>query len=696
MSVITEYPGWFVLLCVAAGLVYAGALYLHDRFNRTYGTALAWILGALRFTGIFLLAFFLLKPLLRLTSHDVQKPILVVAVDNSQSLVLSADSARFRNGTFAGSLQQLISQFGDGYEVMTYEFGESVNEGLDSLNFEDKVSDISGLADDLYNRLNGRNLGAVILASDGLYNRGSNPVQAFQKLKVPVYTLALGDTTVRRDVLIADAAHNRLAYLGNKFPVEITVQARRTSGATLNLTVSGKKGNLFSETIQVNGSSFSKTTTVLLEAEETGIQRYTIQVTPVQGEVTLLNNRKDIFVDVLDTRQKVLIAGASPHPDMGAIADALRSQESYQVESVLASEAESNTAAYSLIVCHQLPAANGLGMPLIRDALSRNIPVLFVWGAQTDYQAFNDLQTGFALEGYSGSLTDMKGVWSEGFSLFNTDEQTRDMFPSLPPLSVPFGDFSFSPGASAALMRQVGSIKTQTPLIAFNKLQDNKVGLVSGEGLWRWKLLSYAQFESHEPFTQFVTKSVQYLASREDKSFFRVNGDNDFDENENIIFSAELYNESYEPLNDREVSMVITNENGDAYNYTFSAVNGQYRLDAGQLPVGNYRYTAKASNGVQEMTVNGQFSVSPLLLESLNTVADHILMNQIAQENGGQMVLPDQMSTLPEQIAQAKTIRPMSFENTKLNDLIDYKWLLVIIIAMFGLEWLLRKRAGTY
>ena len=35
-------------------------------------------------------------------------------------------------------------------------------------------------------------------------------------------------------------------------------------------------------------------------------------------------------------------------------------------------------------------------------------------------------------------------------------------------------------------------------------------------------------------------------------------------------------------------------------------------------------------------------------------------------------------------------------ENKQLDDLINYKWILFLLIFLLGLEWLLRKRAGTY
>jgi hypothetical protein len=44
---------------------------------------------------------------------------------------------------------------------------------------------------------------------------------------------------------------------------------------------------------------------LVLDANEVGVQQYRIGVTQVSNEVTTVNNTKDIFVEVLDVRQKI-------------------------------------------------------------------------------------------------------------------------------------------------------------------------------------------------------------------------------------------------------------------------------------------------------------------------------------------------------------------------------------------------------
>jgi len=695
MSIITQAPAWLMMFCLLAGIVYAGALYFRDRFNRTYGTPLATALGVLRFICITLISLFLLKPLIKTIERNVEKPIVVIAQDNSQSLIVGADSNYYKND-YKKQLAEFAASFGEDYDVRTFSFGERVHEGIDSLNFAEQLTDYSDFLDEVYTRFSGRNLGAVIMASDGLYNKGSNPVHSYKKLNVPVYTIALGDTTIHKDALIANISANRLAYLGNRFPMEIMVEGRKAAGETVTLTVSRKGNVLYSQSIAFAEERSFQKIALTLDAGEVGLQRYTLSITRLQDEITYANNSQDIFIDVLDSRQKVLLLAYAPHPDIQALRSAIAENESYQVDVRLAKEFNGNLQDYSIIIWHQLPALGGIGSSLITSALEKKIPGLFVWGTSTDFNAFNSLNLGVSLGNYRSNTTDIQGSIQESFSTFNWESSFPAIVRMLPPLQVPFGDLSFSPGIQTSVVQQVGTIKTTKPLIAFNEIRENKFGFILGEGIWRWRSTSFQQSESHESFNELVTKSVQYLAAKDDKSLFRVNGKNDFSENEDIVFDAELYNASYEAVPGREISMKIKNEDGKEFNYLFSANGEMYRLNAGRLPVGNYSYEAKASSEGNPLTERGEFSVSPLQLEIINTIADHRLMNQFARENNGIMVNAGEMNKLTEEIRAKKEIVSVSYENKQLDELINVRWLCALILILLSTEWLLRKRAGTY
>ncbi len=695
MTIITDAPSWLILACILMGAVYAGALYFRDRFNRTYGSRLAGLLAAMRFGVVTLIAFFLLKPLIKTIQREVEKPIIIIAQDNSQSLSLVKDSAMYKT-TYLDQLKSLKDALGEDYDVRSYSFGDQIREGLDSISLQEKETNFSGLLEEINTKFAGRNLGALIIGSDGIYNKGSNPIYAYNKLNAPVYTVALGDTTVRKDALIAEVAANRLAYLNNKFPISISVEGRKCAGETVQVTVSHKGNTVFSQPVTFDGNRSSKTIDLTQDAKTVGLQKYTVTISNLNGEITYANNRKDVFIEVLDSRQKVLILASSPHPDVNAMREAIASNDAYSISTELVSKFNGNINDYNLIIFHQLPSSGSQGLNLVKNAIDQNIPSLFIWGANTDFNAFNTLGLGYALSGYRNTNTDINAAVMEGYSLFQIEKITADLIATAPPLSVPFGDFEVSPGANIFVRQQVGQISTSKPLIAFNKKNENKIGLIAGEGIWRWRINAFRQFETHDVFNGMVSKMVQYLASKEDKSLFRVNGPTDFPENIAISFDAELYNASYEAVIDKEISMVIKNEEGREFPYTFSPLNGRYKLNAGSLPVGNYTYVASTVSEGQTLKEIGEFSVSPLQAELTNTIADHKLLAQFARENGGEMVYPDAVNSLVEKIKAREEITSVSYETKQLNDLINFRWLLFLILLLLGGEWLLRKRAGTY
>src|SRR5262249_48248150 len=152
-----------------------------------------------------------------------------------------------------------------------------------------------------------RNVGAVVVASDGLYNSGSNPLYFSGTLKAPVYTIALGDTNAQKDLLIGEIRYNKTAFLNNTFPVEVTVKRRQLGGTSTVLTVKEDSASLFSKQFTVTGNKFQQVIPVYLDAKKKGIHHYEVAIQPVAGEVTTANNRKDIYVEVEETKRKVLI-----------------------------------------------------------------------------------------------------------------------------------------------------------------------------------------------------------------------------------------------------------------------------------------------------------------------------------------------------------------------------------------------------
>src|ERR1041385_6230713 len=198
----------FIILCIALGIGYAWLLY---RTKHTWGQTTNRILFFVRALAVSLAAFLLIGPILKLTTNQFEKPELVFLVDNSQSVdeVLGPGKKKQLDDNFLSQSQALQDA---GYSVEMRGFNNTA------------TSDIHGALRSITSDYEGKNLAGIVLASDGVYNSGPSPL--YTTLRIPVYTIGIGDTTQRVDLALKNIAFNKIAYPGNRFPVraEVLVQ----------------------------------------------------------------------------------------------------------------------------------------------------------------------------------------------------------------------------------------------------------------------------------------------------------------------------------------------------------------------------------------------------------------------------------------------------------------------------------------
>jgi len=546
------------------------------------------------------------------------------------------------------------------------------------------------LFDEIETRYANRNLGAVILATDGLYNKGSNPVYASEKIKSPIYTIALGDTTIKKDLVLLDVEHNRLAYLGNEFPLQVVVQAKKLKNSVSTLTIQKGNSTLFTQKININSDAFTTTIPVYLEAKNVGLQHYKVKLSSLDNEMTLANNQRDVFIEVLDSRQKVLILSDAPHPDVAAIKESIEANQNYEVESFTVNKFNKSLKHYNLVILHKLPNRDEPATKIMNEIKASDIPVWIISGANTILKS--DLSVNTTIQ----RTNECEAVLDQNFPLFTVSDELRKAYKYFPAVVCPYGTFPQANGSNTLFYQRIGMVETQMPLMAFSTFGENKMAVFYGEGLWRWRLQDFAAHSNHDLFDEFISKTVQYLAVKVDKSFFKVSSPSAFFENEHILLKAELYNDSYELINEPEITVVIKDANDKKYNFTFGKTSDAYRLDAGMMPVGEYKYEAKVKVGNKLYAQRGVFHIMPLNVESFNTVADHQLLYTIAQTHGGELFYPNELDKLFEKINSREDIRSVSYTHNTLSDLINLKWIFFLILLLLATEWFVRKRNGLY
>lgn len=697
MNLIIAYPAWFIVLCALVGLAYAFGLYWRETSMGEQGGRKNLFLGFLRWATVTIICLLLLDPVMRTVITEQKAPVIVLAQDNSESI--RAGMSEEAQAQYALKINALRAALAERYELKTYSFGDEVREQF-PLDYVDKITNISRIFDEVYDLYANQNLGAVIVASDGIFNQGNNPVYSAAKLNVPIFAIALGDTTRKKDLVLKKTYNNQIAYLGDKFSVQIDLAAVNCVGVPTRLQIrrgSNSGALVFEKTITVDKADFFLTEEALIEATQSGVLKYNVSLSPVDGEATTANNTRDFYIEVIDSRQKILLFAESPHPDLGALKRMIDENKNYQTEIAYPETQKEALTKYDFVVLHQLPSTRNPISSQLALLQEKRIPHLFIVGTQSNTNALTQTQGLLSVVGRPNQTNDVTGLLAPTFNLFTLDEKLGQLLPKFPPLTAPFGDFSARAGATVVLTQKIGSVDSKYPLLVVGEERGVKKGVLAAEGIWKWRLFDYTQHQSFALFDELFNKLIVYLSAKEDKRKFRAFASNTlYRENEKISLDAELYNANYERINTPEATVEITDAAGKKYPFTFSKTANAYTLPVGLLPVGEYKFEAKTQYNGETFKAGGAFSVQAIQLEIFETTADHRLLAAIAEKNGGELLYPDQIASLLQRIDAKGYAKPVLYDSVTTRSLIHLKWIFFLLFGLLTLEWLCRRYWGSY
>jgi hypothetical protein len=688
MKILLDYPAWIYAVCILVGMVFSFLLYRNDKFYSSLSKQLKYTLLSLRFLLGFLLTFLLFNPQIFSKRKIIDKPIISFVIDNSQSVVSSSDSSLILKDLLL-KVDALKQKLGDKFVVHSYVFGEQLK-STDTINFSDKLTDFSEAFTSLSDRYYNQNLSSVVVVSDGISNHGNNALYPQYFSSTKLYTIAVGDTSVRKDIAITNVQNNNIAFLGNKFPLNVSIKAHYFKGKPLTLSVFKGNQEIFTTIINCNNNSFFHDELIMLEAKQIGVVKYTLKIKQEQGEYSYANNSYDIFIDVINSKQSILLLANAPHPDLAAIRNSLSKNINYAVDVAYAYNFKESTKPYDVVVLHNLP--NKSANTHIEKLLNSKVSKWLITGSDANYNLLNN---------HGISLTNVNGFTEAGmhvnnsFSLF--DISNMNISHELPPLKTPFAA-NYGVSVQHVLLNQkIGTNKTNLPLMGFFQQRDIKYCYTLGEGMWRWRLVEYQRTNNTLFFDALIQKTIQYLYVKEDKSLFKVLlNKNSFQENEQVVLRAELYNKTYELVNSADVSLELSNSKGEKFNYEFSKTNAAYTLNLGTLPSDTYSYIAETNFNEEKFQKSGAFMVSALQKELVNTQANHQLLMALSAKYDGKMFYHNQLNELQSVLMDDNNFPAIIRYEESTEPIVNLFWILVLLISIAALEWFIRKRNGAY
>lgn len=715
-SVEISLDGNSIAFILAACVAVAAAILFYRSTLPAVSPLMRAILSFLRAVALGLIVFLAFAPAVRLVSSSEQLPLLGIVIDGTESMKLrEGGTERYRivdsllrapsAASLASSSRELLLVVGPGLRQVST---------IDSVSYDGPLTDLAAAMEDLEQRHRRMPFNAILLISDGAYNRGEHPVYAAEKLGIPIVAVGLGDTTEGRDVLVARIAANSIAYEGIESPVDVTIRSSGAAGERVEVRLLTDGRTVASAPLVLSSGTREYAVRLGYVPEGTGMKKYTVTVSGISNELTAENNRRTFFSRVLKSKLRVMILAGGPSPDLTAVRFTLNAVDRFTVTAFPQRarggwHGQTPTTALldsaDCVVLVGFPTAStppGFLQSLTESLVSRRTPVLFIGGRDVDHARARSLGELLPFTASMPSQTEqLIGVEPAASERANqllslSRPEGAEVWKRLPPAYATLTVFTPRPGASVLAESQNQGGLPGSPLILTRSVAGQKSVAVLAHGIWRWRLMAQGRPETATLLADFLTASVEWLTTREDSRPFRVSPSRPvFAQGEPADLTAELYDANNRPVQNAEVTLTVRAGETRVSTAMRAIGNGRYEARIDGLTEGDYTFEGRATEGSTALgTDGGRFAVGGVNVEFQDTRMNRSALQEMATATGGAFFTVGGFDGAVAAVRSLPSFVPNRVEHDRRFDLWTLPALLGAIIALFSIEWYLRKRSG--
>lgn len=651
-------------------------------YKTKFTTKTKWIYGSLRFITFFSFLILLINPKFKTNTYSIVKPSLPVLIDNSKSI------NEFNQGNKVIALIKTIrenSTLNNKFDVEYYTFGSELKI-MDSLTFDEKTTNIFD-ALNLTNSVYNQEIAPTLLVTDGNQTLGSDYEYIASQFKNPIYPIIVGDSIKYSDLKIESIFSNRYTFLKNKFPVELTIVYQGTSPVKSNLEIKRGSTVVHRQSLSFSENDNAKIIQVILPSSEIGLQKYSAQIYPLINEKNIQNNTKEFAVEVIDQSTNILLVSDIIHPDVGVIKKSIESNKQRNVTINTPDEALKNLIDSQLIILYQ---PNRNFSALFQEIKKFNKNTITFTGLQTDWGFLNNNQINFIKE-ITNQEELSQGDLNSNFSYFLTEDIG---FLDFRPLNTFFGTLTILNKSEFLLDQFINGYFTESPLLAIIESDLRREAIWDGEGLWKWRAQSYIESQDHRKFDLFMENIIQYLSSYGKRSRLELNFKNIYYNHNSIKISAQFFDKNFVFNPNANISIRIKNmETKELFISPLILKKNYYEIDLSTMNAGDYSFNVTLEDDVK-LTRTGTFTIIDYNIEQQFLNADVTKLTRLATNTNGNISLLSDSYKVLENLANNYNFKQIQKESEIIKPLIEFKYILMLIIISLSLEWLMRKYNG--
>ena len=668
---------WFIIAFVLSGSL--GYYQYYYRVKKP--TKVNFLLVIIRSLVFFLLMLVLLNPSITKESIINQKAKLSVLVDNSSSITF------FKKDSLVHAILQNFKthkKLNKRFDINYYSFGNLFQQS-DSFSFDENQTDIS-MPLERISKIQKNASNAIVLLSDGNQTIGND--YEYTSIKDPVFPIVIGDTTEYQDVKIAQINVNRYSFINNQFPIESILQYEGTQTIKLRYSLENNGKIIFSERINFSEKNNSHILKTFIKATKEGTNFFTSKIEYLENEKNIVNNSKNFSVEVIDKQSEILIVSSFYHPDLGALKKAIESDKQRKVTIRIVDNKNIQLNNYQLVVLYQ---PNNKFNIIIDQLNSNKSSFMLITGSKTDWLFLNNKSLGINKK----NINQLENYTARFYNGFLNFSQKNIGFENFPPMIDYYGETTVSIPHQTLLYQNINGFSSQNPLLATANHNNQKKVFLFGEGLWKWRSSSFLKNNSFQYFDEFIGNLVQYASNKKIRNRLDLDITSFYNANSSIQIGAFYVDENYRFDDRATILFTIKNKNKNSKKkktFPFSLSGSSYQLELTSLEAGEYEYTIEVDG--QNISKKGTFKVNEFLVEEQFTNANSYKLELLAQKTNGKLYFEDKHRLVIDDLVTDNRFSTIQKSKKTIDKLVNWQWIMLLIIGLLSLEWFIRKYIG--
>lgn len=596
----------------------------------------------------------------------------------------------------------------------------------------------------------GNRVAAIVVVSDGRDTVAEDPqdmASRFGQRGIPVFTVPVGDASEACNVRVTELWAPETVPQKDPFTIQAQVQVHNVDAPQLQVELRQSPIDapetdagtvVASQSVALESGKSAYSVSFAPKPEQAGRFRYTVSVPVLAEEIIDSDNRRSANVQVLDQKLRILLIAGGPSWDYRMVRTLLTRDATVDLSCWLQSlsanlrQDGTTTIDHLPVTPAELFVYDGILMMdanpeeftdpwlvLLHDFVSKHGGGLF-WMAGPSYteQAMTQTRAGGIREmlpvrwqdAVSLAPAGQRSVWTKEWPLrvrgagadhpmlsLSTDpRQSLALWGSMPGVFWYYPVNGAAPGAQVLIEHADPGLKSGEegmPLLIEGQFGAGRVVWMGFAETWRWRR------NGEEQFNRFWIQAVRELAAGralQGKSRGQISTDRErYSLGDSVRVTVRLFDAAYRPLVAPLVKARVASSGGESgQDIELPAVAGREGVYAGSFTARNL-----GPNEIQLATPDAGGAVSERLTRAFTVELPNIefaepqlnrgLLKLLATESGGACLNLDQLQDLSRRIPDR---RESMVTRSKPVDLWDTWRVLMVLVALLGLEWAVRKR----